>query len=119
MHPLSVFPQILFLSFASSMLLRLAAGFFFIYLAKNRYQKIYKWSAVVYALSGTLLVLGLYTQPAAIVAILILIFDFYVEGKDLVVIFSKERQILYVIIGIILLSLLFTGPGIWAFDLPL
>lgn len=123
MHPLSVFPQLFYLGLVGPLLLRLGTGFFVLYLAKNRYQKVYKWSSVIYALSGLLLVLGLYTQPSAIVAILALIFDFYAEDKNTLSSqsgsMSKEKQILYLLAGMMLLSLLFTGPGFFAFDLPL
>lgn len=123
MHPLSIFPQLFYLELISPLLLRLGVGLFMLYLASNRYKKIYKWSAIIYALSGVLLILGLYTQLAAIIGIIAIMFDFYAEKKDILIMqtgtISKEKQILYLLVGIILLSLLFTGPGFLAFDLPL
>jgi hypothetical protein len=60
---------------------------------------------------------GIYTQFIAIVSILILIFDFYLEQKKSEL--SDEKKILYVMSAVILLSLLFTGAGFLAFDRPL
>lgn len=117
MHPLSIFPQLFTFGLIAPLLLRLAVGLFMIYLGKDRYNKTYKWSSVAYIGSAVLLILGLYTQPATIVAILAIGFDFYTEKKVIPV--SKEKTALYMIVGVILLSLLFTGPGFLAFDLPL
>jgi len=117
MHTLSTFPQLLTFGLIAPLLLRLGVGLFLVYLAKERYNKIYKWSFVVYLISGILLILGLYTQIASIVSILVISFDFYTD-KDLTP-FSTEKKILYIIMKVILLSLLFTGPGFLAFDLPL
>ncbi len=117
MHPLSIFPRLLDFIFVAPLLLRLAVGLLMIYLGKERHKKTYKWSCFIYAISGALLILGLYTQPASILAILTLGFDFYVEKKNSTI--SKESMVLYIIVGVILLSLLLTGPGAFAFDLPL
>lgn len=117
MHTLVVFPQILFLGLLAPFLLRITVGLFLIYLGKNRYKKTYNWSSIFYIISGVLLFVGIYTQFVAIVGMLILIFDFYLEsdGKNT----TPEKKILYVMSGIILLSLLFTGAGFLAFDRPL
>jgi len=72
---------------------------------------------IFYIISGILLILGLYTQISAILGIIVVKFDFLVDRK-----LSKqtlEKVITYWIIAIVLLSLLFTGPGFLAFDLPL
>jgi hypothetical protein len=117
MHPLSMFPQLFFLGFVAPLLLRLCAGFFIIYLGKNRTTKIYGWSAIVYIISGILLILGLYTQIVVIVSMLTIVFDFFMDkGFTL---FPTEKKFLYFVIEIILISLLLTGPGFLAFDLPL
>ncbi|MFA5888888.1 MAG: hypothetical protein WCW47_02750 [Candidatus Paceibacterota bacterium] len=117
MHPLAVFPQLFFLGLIAPTLLRLTVGLFMIYLGKERNQKIYSWSAVIYILSGILLIAGFYTQIAAIVSILVICFDYFLENNSAT--FSTEKKILYVVIKVILLSLLFTGPGFFALDLPL
>jgi uncharacterized membrane protein YphA (DoxX/SURF4 family) len=117
MHPLSIFPQLFFLGLLSPLLLRLAVGVFIISLGITRYQKMRDWSTLVYTITGLLLVIGLYTQIAILIAILILIFDFYTDKSPVHI--SSEKKILYVIILVVLISLMFTGPGFFAFDLPL
>lgn len=117
MHPLSIFPQLFFLSLIAPLLLRLGVGILLILLGKERHKKTYNWSVFIYIISGVLLVLGLYTQLAAIVGILVIGFDLYMDRKSGTV--SMDRKILCVITIVILLSLLFTGPGLFAFDLPL
>ena len=121
MHPLTTFPALLTYGLFAPSLLRLAVGVFILCLGLRRYKKPYQWTTIFYAISGILIVLGLYTQISAIVAIIVLKFDFYVDyyvnRKSTPV--SKELYFLYALAGIILLSLLFTGPGLFAFDLPL
>jgi hypothetical protein len=117
MHPLSTFSRLLDFVLVAPFLLRIIVGLYLIYLGKNRYQKAFSWSAGFYIISGILLILGFYTQIASIVGILLVIFDFYTDKITTPT--SGEKKILYVIVGIILLSLLFTGPGVFAFDLPL
>ena len=118
MHPTSIFPQLLFLGpMLAPLLLRLSTGIFLIYLGNDRHKKAEAWSTVIYLLAGILLVLGLYTQVAVILGILVIAFDYYTDKKNSTI--SKDKMTLCVIAGIILLSLLFTGPGFIAFDLPL
>ena len=117
MHPLAVFPQLLTFSLIAPLLLRLAVGIFILYLGLERYKKPYGWSATLYIASAILLVLGFYTQIAVITSLLVLKFDFYTDKKSNPV--SREKYILQVVLNVILISLLFTGPGFLAFDLPL
>ena len=121
MHPLSTFPALLTYGLFAPLLLRVMAGIFILSLGWERYKKPYNWSAIIYAIFGPLLILGLFTQISAIVAIGILkfdyYFDFYKNRKTAPV--PKNITFLYAVIGIILLSLLVTGPGFLAFDLPL
>ena len=117
MHPLAVFPQLLTFSLIAPLLLRLAVGIFILYLGLERYKKPYGWSSIFYVASAILLVLGFYTQVAVIASLLILKFDFYTDKKSNPV--SREKYILQVVLNVILISLLFTGPGFLAFDLPL
>ena len=121
MHPLSIFPSLLTFGLISPLLLRLSVGLFILFLAKDRYKKTYKWSAVVYFLSGLMIILGLYTQIAVLFGAASLKFDFWVDywRNRKTTPIKMEIYFLYGIAGIILLSLLFTGPGFLAFDLPL
>lgn len=121
MHTLTIFPSLLTFGLISPFILRLAVALFVFSLGKNRYKKEYKWSSVFYIASAVLVFIGLYTQIAVLIAIVVLKFDFYLEywkNRTFTPI-SKETYFLYSLAIIILLSLLFTGPGFLAFDLPL
>lgn len=121
MHPLSIFPQLFNFEIFAPLFLRLTVGVFLIWLGTSRYKKEYSWSSVLYFLSSILILLGLYTQPASILAIIILKLDFYLDfykGQRLSPT-PKEKYMLYGMAIAILLSLLLTGPGAFAFDLPL
>ncbi|KKR45792.1 MAG: hypothetical protein UT81_C0006G0017 [Parcubacteria group bacterium GW2011_GWA2_40_14] len=117
MHPLSTFPELLSFGLLAPFLLRLACGVFIFSIGRERLGKQYKVSSAVYAIVGALLVMGLYTQITAILAFIVIIFDFYTTRKTGAL--SQEKIVSYALAGIILLSLLFTGPGFLAFDLPL
>ena len=117
MHPLSTFPALLSWGLVAPLLLRLGVGVLRLFAGVERYKKEYSWLSIFYVGSSLLLTLGLYTQIASIVAILLIKFDFYMERKAGRL--SPEKNALTVLMVIILISLLFTGPGFWAFDLPL
>ncbi|MSU45128.1 MAG: hypothetical protein EXS47_00630 [Candidatus Zambryskibacteria bacterium] len=117
MNTLSIFPDLLTFNLLAPALLRLACGLFLLYLGWERYKKPYKWSLFAYVIVGILLILGLYTQIAVIVALIILKFDFWESRKTTSI--SREKYILQVMVNVVLISLLFTGPGFLAFDLPL
>ncbi len=122
MNPLTIFPQLLFLGPGiSPLLLRIVVSIFIFYLAKQRKGKEFSWTFLVYSLVGGLLFLGIYAQVAAILGIILIKFDFYVDywrnRKTNTI--STEKYLLYFLAGVILMSLLFTGPGAFAFDRPL
>ncbi|MBA3733473.1 hypothetical protein H0W91_03820 [Patescibacteria group bacterium] len=117
MHPLTVFPELLTFELIAPFILRLAACVFIFFIAKERYNKSYKWASIVYGISGLFILLGLYTQISALIAIASIKFDYWVNRKGLTI--STERKLLCAIVILILLSLLFTGPGFLALDLPL
>ena len=132
---LSLFPGLLFLAPLATMLLRVFAGLFFVYVAYRMVVTrgeitnarviivghIRDWmvwvSAFVTFVVGILLIIGAWTQAAAIVGMLI-------SFKHLLGVRSY-RAILplsggtYVLLFILCLSLLFSGAGAFAFDLPL
>ena len=121
MHTLTTFPSLLTFELLSPLLLRLVAGFYIIYLGSKRYNKSYKWASIFYVISGSLILVGLYAQVASMVAIASLKFDFYFDywknRKSMPVV--ADQYIMYSLAAVILLSLIFTGPGLFAFDLPL
>src|SRR3989339_1311690 len=117
MHPLSIFPGLFTYALIAPLLLRLAVGLYIIYLGKNRYKKTFGPASLIYILAGIFLVLGFYTQIVALIGVIVLIFDFFVDKEKTDI--SQEKSALYILAGIIFLSLLFTGPGFLALDLPL
>ncbi len=131
---LSLFPQILFLAPFSATLLRLAAGLVFLYLAYFHYtdrravseelSKLIGGASVICILYsflelaiGVALFVGAWTQLAALLG-------FVIAFKMLLIRRSMREikplsQLSYALLAVICLSLLFTGAGIFAFDLPL
>lgn len=132
---LSLFPGLLFLAPLATTLVRAAAGLLFaivafrMVLTRDAISQarviiighIPHWmvwvSAIVTFIVGILLIVGLWTQGAAIVGMLIAI----KHGLGV----RKYRNILplsgsaYFLLFVICLSLLFSGAGAFAFDLPL
>jgi len=115
MHPLAIFPQLFFLQLLAPLLLRVSIGLFLVYFGeKNR--KINVWTSTISYIAGILLILGFYTQIGAILAIITVITEFYLKRNEPI---SIERKLLLILISVVSLSLMFTGPGFLALDLPL
>ena len=117
MHPLSTFPDLLSFVRVAPLLLRVCVSLFILFLGWKVSKTSYKWAAIIYVISGVMLILGFYTQIASIIGILVLKFDFWKNKKTRA--FNINEKILYGIFTIILLSLLVTGPGFLSLDLPL
>jgi putative oxidoreductase len=73
--------------------------------------------AVLEILGGILLVLGLWTQVAALAFVIFTGIELYIEWTEGAVL--KRNITFYVLLFVIALSLLVTGAGAFAFDLPL
>ena len=117
MHPLSLFPTLLSFGFVAPLLLRVTVGVVAIISGLQRYHKSYKYSSVFHFVTGIFLILGLYTQAVVLVGLVILGFEYFTEKKSGPI--SMEKMILMSLIKIILISLLLTGPGLFAMDMPL
>ncbi len=117
MQTLAIFPELLSFGFFAPMLLRIFVAIFLFYIGIQRWNKPLKGAVLVYFIGGAFLILGLYTQPAAILGILLIKFDFFMDRKPFPV--SKDRLMMFVLAAVILLTLLVTGPGAFAFDYPL
>jgi len=117
MHILTLFPSLLTYGLIAPFLLRLAVAFFGLSAGKARYRKPYKWTAVLYAIVSIFLIIGLYTQAMAIYGLLLLAWDYFADKKTAPL--SAEQKMFRWLIAIVLVSLLFTGPGFFAMDLPL
>jgi hypothetical protein len=131
---LTLFPQILFLSPLAPTLLRFAAGIVFFQIAWELYEKrdelsrmkfivvgkgawVPLFSSLVAFLTGVGLVLGIYTQAAAIVGAAFALKSF-VWHPRYPRFFTMPRTV-SALLFIICLSLILTGAGAFAFDLPL
>lgn len=113
---LSLFPELLFLAPFSALVLRLSLT---VLLGLTAWAHVSRpsmlmraWALGEVVLAAALLV-GAWTQPAALIAAVWLFASIFVRDMRL---FSKSTVILAIIIC---LSLAVTGPGAFAFDLPL
>jgi uncharacterized membrane protein YphA (DoxX/SURF4 family) len=133
---LNPFPSLLVYSFFAPTIVRLAASGIFFYLAwfhfKNRTEIIAELAPLlsrgvakavlpIYVLVETIIALGLFfgfwTQVAALVGF-ILCFKILFMRRSLHGLVPLSRST-YIVVALICLSLLLTGAGAYAFDLPL
>jgi len=131
----SVFPGLFFLSPFAATLLRVAAAYAFLYIAnsivhdrreivRERFPIIghpHIWmvwtSAILIGLIGCLLAVGLYTQVVAIVGMITALkHGIFARRYPSIIPLSRGT---YALIFVICASLVITGAGAVAFDLPL
>ena len=131
---LSIFPELLVYTLAAPLLLRLAAGTLFLTWAVGCFgagkhalrARLEEWNipgiqgvfilGLLEVAVGALLLLGLYTQVAALVATILAIKFAFLSRKEP---FGSASMVVYILVAIISFSLALTGPGFFAFDLPL
>ena len=114
----SLFPELFNFSFLAPFILRIALG---VPLIKHGFNKIISPQSAlqrilggIVFLSGIFLVIGLFTQAAAIaVSLIIIVNSIMVRGQHPR---SWTERLIKLAIAV---SLILTGPGIFAFDLPL
>lgn len=132
---LSVFPNLLDFQFFGPFILRIVLGMILIVSsldlveskkifaklfgeARKKIADIFAWVFCgLKAVSGILIFAGLFTQPAAIGAMLVL--GFYLVVSPYAEMPGQSRKVLHLVLFAIALSLLLTGPGAMAFDMPL
>ena len=132
---LNVFPDFLTFGLLAPFLLRLAVGFLFLKAGVKKakggawttpiFEKMHLRPGARYTLalgvievvSGILLIIGLYTQVAALAAALISLFGWYAKKKHPSE--TPGSKGAFLLLFVISLSLLFSGAGFFAFDLPL
>ncbi len=120
MHILSTFPSLLTFGLLAPMLLRLTVGCILLRFGRTLWLRLklpYRYSVFLYYIFGVFLIIGLYTQIVALGSIALVAWDYYIDrelGKH-----TTEEKMCYIMIVMILISLLFTGPGFFAIDLPL
>lgn len=136
---LNVFPGLLFLGFLAPFFVRVAVGAIFLwigysYLFRDRNAAIAQLSSrwpkcasfliwfggIFEIITGLFLITGFLTQIAAIAGMLIATDALFVKllYKDLDRV-AKYSRVFYILVLIISISLLFSGAGAFAFDLPL
>ncbi len=120
---LSLFPSLLTYELLAPFILRLTLGIVLIHwgwkgvkLGRGN-EKHLGLLGIIDTLAGLLLIAGFLTQFAALVSIIIL--GSRLIGKVINRAFFTDGVNYYFILFVIALSLLFTGPGFFAFDLPL
>ncbi len=135
-YMLSIFPALLTYKLIAPLILRLTLGSIFVNFGWTKlgrqkagkivfFEKInlkpgifYVWLiAIVEIIAGLLLIAGLFTQIAALVSGIILLIAIFLKRKQPL---SFESSLCLLIVCLVIaLSLMFTGPGFLAFDLPL
>ena len=133
---LNPFPDLLNYSFFAPLILRLVAGLIFIDLGilvfKSEKENWFnflnilkipkpmltvKTLRVIEILGGIALILGYRIQITTLILALLTFVETYIEYKEPVIL--KRNFIFYIMLLGILLSLLLSGAGAFAFDLPL
>jgi uncharacterized membrane protein YphA (DoxX/SURF4 family) len=119
---LSVFPSLLSWQLISPLLIRLALGAVFIFwsyrlLFKSSPNTNQKIVGLIEAIAGILLVIGLFTQVAALVVLVDLLIRLY--GKIRTKAFLTDGVNYYLILLVLAVSLMLTGAGRYGFDWPL
>lgn len=121
---LSLFPSLLTYEQIGPLLIRLILG---ITLAYFGYEKIKnhgtssgsnsKLYGAIEIFIAIFLIIGLYTQLAALLNAVILVIKLGFKARDKK--FLSDGINYYILLLTMAVSLLFTGAGFWAFDLPL
>lgn len=133
---LNPFPSLLMYSLWAPFLLRIVLGLIFIDLGRLALGKEKpRWIASFEALhipsprnaatllglieivGGLMLVVGLYTQIAALAFVVLTALELYAEWQNTDLL--KRNLTFYLLLFVIALSLLITGAGMFAFDIPL
>ncbi|MEK7194565.1 MAG: hypothetical protein AAB660_02665 [Patescibacteria group bacterium] len=116
---LNPFPELLVYTTFAPFILRLVLGLIYLDLGVLNFKKTgnTKLLGGVEVIGAIMLLMGLYTQIAAILFIIISGVSFYIEYKDATVL--KRDIVFYLLILAIAVSLLLTGAGAYAKDLPL
>jgi len=133
---LNPFPELLTFSLMGPFILRAVLGIIFLDLGILKFKsEKQRWIAsfqalhlnpahvlvAVYAtlevVGALMLIFGLYTQIAALAFIILTALEFYVEYRDSTIL--KRNIVFYLLLLTISVSLLLTGAGAFAFDIPL
>jgi len=133
---LNPFPELLSYSLLAPLFLRIILGVIFVDLGVLKFKsersrfiasfealhlkpakEIVSLAGILDIVGGIMLILGLYTQIAALAFVILTGIEIYIESKDTKIL--KRDMTFYVLVLIIAVSLLLTGAGAFAFDIPL
>ncbi len=117
---LSLFPSLLSYGLVAPFLLRIVLAIVVLHFAYVHIQKKSRIPVIfgtIQAISGFLLLIGLFTQVAAL--ILVIIFGLLMVKQIINKAFLSDGVNYYLLLFIIALSLIVSGPGAFAFDYPL
>ncbi len=124
---LSLFPELFDWSWYVPFVLRLLVAYYFITIGYHLARFIKEgsdnekaaWNILggLVIVTGLLILIGLFTQAAAAVAFAWTLLALYFRKKNAT--FTLEPARFYFLLGCVALSLIFLGPGPFAFDLPL
>jgi uncharacterized membrane protein YphA (DoxX/SURF4 family) len=119
---LSIFPSLLAYQQLSPFIIRLVLGAIFVYWAYRGFKHHAgstrdKTVSIIEIILGILIIIGLWTQMAALVAVIDLIIRLI--GRMQKRAFLTDGVNYYLILLVLSLSLLVTGAGAFAFDLSL
>ncbi len=121
---LSVFPSLLSLQPFSPFIIRLTLGLILLYWTYKTFTntrlsstKNTKVIGIVQGVASLFIIIGLFTQVAVAIIIIDLAVKLFTKIKNKA--FFSDRVNYYFILLILAISLLFTGPGFLAFDLPI
>ena len=115
-HVVTPFPELLTYSFYAPLLLRIALAFYALLVVYKQREKEAIYYRVVFFIVGIALLVGFYVQIAVLVLALLLIISLFDAHARLNTEVSRVELILLLAI---ILSLLVTGAGYLAIDLPL
>lgn len=118
---LNPFPSLLIYSTLAPFILRIVLGLIFLDLGASRLRsrKLNFLSAIALleVVGAFMLFIGLYTQIAALGFAILTGIELYIEWKDSKIL--KGDFVFYLLLFVISLSLLLTGAGAYAKDIPL
>lgn len=114
---LSIFPNLLSYPLLAYAILRLVLAFQFAQIALDRRKKPVGYLTIPEGIVSVFVLIGLWTQIASLVLIILIFVEIYLDQKFKTE-NSRSRNIFW-LLGSIAFALLFLGPGIFAFDLPL
>lgn len=136
MQTFNLFPELFTYTLVAPFILRVVLGFIFLNLGSLKLGKEKKgWIislnilglkpaqffvgllGIVEILGGLFLIAGAYTQLTALVLAVISLSELFIEYREESIL--KRDLTFYLLLTVICISLLLTGAGLWAIDIPI